>query len=1269
MVRTLRYLIVVLLSGLAFSAFGQNAPGEISGIVLDKSGEPMMGVPVSVSEGGIPKGGTVTDIDGRFSIKPIDAGRYDVSAQYVGYKKSVYTNVLVNPAKTTGLKFQMESSTELGVVTFTGYKVPVVDSFSPGPAQTFQSEQIEKMPTHSINAVVGTAAGVYTGQGQLSIQGDRSGGSQIIVDGVQVNGSAYDIPVGAIDQIQIMQSGLSAKYGNLSGGVINIVTKGPAAKLKGSVAAEHSIDGFNNNLLNFTLSGPLYSKRIDSTSPKKPIIGFFLGGDYYYDKDQNPSYTGYYVANPQTLNNLRQNPLQIVQDASGNPVYKYGTEYVTNSQLDHTKANPNSLNKTVNLNGKLDFRLPNNLGLTAGGTFNSSDYQNSSRVYSLFAPEATPEVKKYAASGWIRFTQKFGSKADTGKKGIISNAFYSLQADYHLDRVGQEDPRFKHNIFDYLYLGKFSQNTTPGYALGTDSASGSRLGVIYLGNFPSGVSYTRSELNPNLANYTTEYLNTSTGAPPSSYDQIRNNRALINGDLPQYTYGQWSNVGTAITGYYEARNDQVSLSVDASFDLQTGKTKHAIEFGLYYQQRVERSYTVYANRNGASQSLWQQMLLLTNKHIGLDKQHPVFIINGKQYSLSDVNNGLVNPSPSDTITYSYYANTTNNNHNTSPNKSDSTGTQSTFDRNLRKKLGLNPNGTDMINVMGLDPSTYSLDMFSADELLNSGTPFVTYQGYSYTGQVQNGQVNFNDFWTQKDANGNYTRPIGAFRPNYTAGYLLDQFQIKHILFNVGVRFERYDAANKVLKDPYSLYAERTVDQVGGAHPTNIGGGYVVYVDDNNSAKPNVIGYRSGDNWYDANGNYVEDPKILKNYSGGRDPQPYLQSNSVKITDTTFNPSASFTDYTPQVSVLPRLSFSFPVNDASLFYGHYDIYTRNPQSSAVVTSPYDYFYLNQNANSIIHNPDLKPEKTFDYEMGFQQKVSENSSISIATFYRERKDMIQVRPYLYAWPTTYYTYGNRDFSTTKGMELRYDLRRTGPLQLGIAYTLQFLEGTGSTINSTNSGGGTQVSNSGILQSFISAGVPNLRYVYPSAYDSRHTINVTFDYRYFQGEGPIIAGKHILQNAGLNVSMGARSGEPYTIYQYPDPSNNAIVGTLNGARIPWHFNMDLRLDKDFTLPGISFRRKPATAGATATRHKPYTINGYLLVKNVLNIKDVVSVHQYTGDAQDDGFLSSSYGKAKIPTETNAQSYIDLYKLAIANPSYLGLPRQIFIGASFNF
>ena len=107
-----------------------------------------------------------------------------------------------------------------------------------------------------------------------------------------------------------------------------------------------------------------------------------------------------------------------------------------------------------------------------------------------------------------------------------------------------------------------------------------------------------------------------------------------------------------------------------------------------------------------------------------------------------------------------------------------------------------------INVDELDPTSFSLNMFSADELLNQGSSYVTYYGYDHTGKKISGRPSFDDFFNAKDEFGNFTRPIGAFEPIYIAGYIMDKFSFDDLIFNVGVRIDRYDANQSVLKDQF-----------------------------------------------------------------------------------------------------------------------------------------------------------------------------------------------------------------------------------------------------------------------------------------------------------------------------------------------------------------------------------------------------------------------------------------------------------------------------------
>ena len=191
--------------------------------------------------------------------------------------------------------------------------------------------------------------------------------------------------------------------------------------------------------------------------------------------------------------------------------------------------------------------------------------------------------------------------------------------------------------------------------------------------------------------------------------------------------------------------------------------------------------------------------------------------------------------------------------------------------------------------------------------------------------------------------------------------------------------------------------------------------------------------------------------------------------------------------------MPRISFSFNISDEAVFFAHYDVLTQRP-SGRTSSRRIDYFFIEARDN-LISNPNLRPEKTIDYELGFQQVLSKTSSLKISAYYKEMRDMIQVRNFTGAYPRPYRAFGNLDFGTVKGFTVGYDLRRTGNVRLNANYTLQFADGTGST---------TQTA-----LALINAGLPNLRSINPFTYDQRHRIVANVDYRYGSGEdynGPI-------------------------------------------------------------------------------------------------------------------------------------------------------------------
>ncbi len=1283
MKRTLRCLFFMLLfiGAADKEVLAQAQVGEIAGTILDERKEPVIGAVIRVEQGGAVRGGAVTDFDGKYSVKPLQAGRYDVTISYTGMKPLRINGVIVSPSYTTLVDKTLESSTTLDAVEVVStYVPPLIDKGKPGPNGTLTREQINVLPTRNTSDFAALNTGVYqrSSGGGVNIGGARGEGTLIIIDGIQVTGGRYiNQAPDVIDQMQVITSGISAKYGDASGGVINITTRGVSSNYRGGITAEHSVEGFNTNMLAFNLSGPFASRR-DENGFKKPIVGFFLAGDYRYDEDGSPSYIGNWVVKDDVLRDLQENPLVARPNATGVPSFAPASEFITMEDMVNEKKRRNASFQRASLTGKLDYELTPGTNITAGGSFFYTNGYNYSRGLSLFAPEATSKTIGYTGRGYLRFTQSFKKATPTvnedGERvddvNTIQNAFYSVQADYQRDYSSVQDPNHKMDPFKYGYVGKFTEEYEPVYAPGVDDSTG-KTAILLYGYMPTGVTYERAELNPLMANYTSAYYDLG-GESPLLLSNIASAGAYLrNGDFPNSTYSLWSNVGTPQSGFNKQQAEQFSLGVDASFDYKMKHATHAIEFGMYYQQRSERFYGV----SGAG--LWGLMRLLTHRVVPFSEMDrgpgSVYIAGGQRYTQDDIMKGLVPFGPNDTVFYDRV-------------RYDTAAPVGGFDYNLRQKLGLDVKGRDYLQPDAYDPSTYSLDMFTADELLNNGASLVNYYGYDYAGNAVTGQVNFNDFWTQKDENGNYTRPIGAYRPNYLAGYISDNITFRDIRFNIGVRVERFDNNTKVLKDPYNLYGGRYAGDVdgarnlinNGAHPDNIGSDYAVYVNDNASSNPSVIGYRNGDTWYDANGREISDPYVLRGATGGRDPQPYLDSvNAPRITEEGYDPNTSFEDYKPQVNVMPRISFSFPISDEALFYAHYDVIIQRPKpglnsilsGAGAYATPADYFFMTQNPSGIIGNPDLKPEKAINYEVGFQQRLTELSAITINGFYKERRDQIQIRPYVFAWPQTYYTFGNRDFSTTKGLGLKYELRRVNNLAMTIAYTLQFADGTGSSTASGNSGGTGAIAAGGLLQYLISAQLPNLMFTNALDYDSRHIIAASIDYRYGRDEGPVVAGKHVLQNAGVNFLFQTRSGEPYTLLAQPQTlqggvhNANVIIGQINGARLPWHYMLNMKLDKNFTLDFTKTREDGTVKG------RPYYLNVFTYIQNLLNTRDVLGVYRYTGRPDDDGYLTSSLGENVIRTQTDAQSFQDLYRVAMNNPGRYNLPRRITIGLQFNF
>ncbi|MEI6123674.1 MAG: carboxypeptidase regulatory-like domain-containing protein [Bacteroidota bacterium] len=1215
----LRKLLITAAVVLAANLMAFSQSGTLKGKITDKgTNEPVPFANIIIEQGGKQSGGTTTDFDGNFTIKPIPPGKYDVKASYVGYKPIMIANLVIVANQITFQDIQMESTT-INIETFevVDYKVPLINKDQTTSGGTMTSEEISKMPGRSAQSVAIQVGGVFSQDGSMgSIRGARGEGTVTYVDGVKVRGSS-SVPKAAIEQVTVLTGGTPAQYGDATGGILSISTKGASREfgIGFEGATSQFLDKYGYNLLALNMQGPLIKGR-DSTKTTA-LLGYFIAAEYVYMKDPQPFQIGNWKAKDEVVAEIQQNPL--VPTGKGAGTYKAG-EFLRNSDLENIPAKLNSANNDLNLSGKIDVRTSSTTNLTFGGTWNYNWGRDYQRGFSLLNWGKNPDDKYSSWRAYGRFTQRFPTAGDS--KATVKNVYYSIQGDYSKTSRTIQDAEFKDELFKYGYIGKFKTYSAKSYEKGIDPSTGIEA-YLQNGFADTLVTFEKTDINPILSNYTQSYYdlyNTADGHY-RNLDEILLGGGLINGEFLNQTtiYGLWNNVGMPYNSYSHYETTQLGISAIASADIGN----HAIQLGFYYEQRQDRSIAY------SPSGLWSALRQQVNKHIKqIDTEHPNLVYDA--YGVFQ-----------DTIWY---------------NRIFSESEQALVDYNLRQKLGLATNGTDWIDVYSYDPSMFSVDMFSADELLNSGQSYVGYMGYDHTGKKLKSKPSFDDFFTQKDATGRYTRLKGAFEPIYIAGYIQDKFAFNDLIFNVGLRVDRYDANQKVLKDPYLLYEAKTVKEVTnlGTHPTNIGADYVVYVDD--VKNPTAIkGYRNGSTWYNSQGTEISDPSSIETGSGIA---PYLVNpDQVEVN------SSAFTDYKPQINLMPRISFSFPISDEALFFAHYDVLTQRP-SSGNVMDPTDYFFIYTQGLNAINNPNLKSEKTIDYELGFQQKLSNSSSVKISAYYREQRNMIQAYRYSGAYPISYISYNNIDFGTVQGFTVTYDLRRTGNVWLRATYTLQFASGTGSN------------SESGL--NLVQTGQPNLRTITPLDFDRRHTFTAVMDYRYGEGKeynGPKITRKIkgtdkvktilLLKNTGLNISFNGGSGIPFSksstvVGTQVGTGSYQLDGQINGSRMPWQFRIDARLDKDIE---IKTGKKGNRSG------KPLYVNIYLEVLNILNTKNILSVYRATGNPDDDGYLSSNQYQAQIQAQTNEAAYRDQYAISVNSPYNYSLPRRIRLGVSFGF
>jgi outer membrane receptor protein involved in Fe transport len=255
---------------------------------------------------------------------------------------------------------------------------------------------------------------------------------------------------------------------------------------------------------------------------------------------------------------------------------------------------------------------------------------------------------------------------------------------------------------------------------------------------------------------------------------------------------------------------------------------------------------------------------------------------------------------------------------------------------------------------------------------------------------------------------------------------------------------------------------------------------------------------------------------------------------------------NLTDASVKHMVSPRISISYPITDQGTIRFSYGHFYQIGSLSSLYSNP--NFRAPSGTIPSFGNPDVRPQKSIQYEMGLQQGLTEDFKIEITGYYKDVSDYIYSQRVITARGDKQYNLlTNLSYANTRGISIALLKRRSadGILSATLDYTFQIAE-----MNRTLP---TDEIYYNEQQGRLSE-----TYLVPINFDRSHTLT---------------SSVALSQPDDWSISVIAflRTGTPYT----PEfPSNVVPISfTQNSDQQPVQWNVDLKIEKYFKFGSVDF------------------------------------------------------------------------------------------------
>ena len=273
-------------------AVGQaETTARVSGRVVDEDAKPIVGARVTLVSSALQgQRTTETDADGQFFAALLPAGPYAISVTAPG-KQTVQVSLRLTVGQTVPLEVTLKQGEGLEEkVTVYGAATPL-ETTVVGENFNYDTE-VEELPiaSRSVNNVAfyspnvrpsGWAPALLVGvTSGVAITGAPSYSTVALLDGADITEPAYGGGVSlyledAVEEIQVLTTGISARYGRFQGGALNVTTKSGGNEFDGTVRAEFANQSWNsktpfgeeqssdlNQVYQATLGGPILGDKL-----------------------------------------------------------------------------------------------------------------------------------------------------------------------------------------------------------------------------------------------------------------------------------------------------------------------------------------------------------------------------------------------------------------------------------------------------------------------------------------------------------------------------------------------------------------------------------------------------------------------------------------------------------------------------------------------------------------------------------------------------------------------------------------------------------------------------------------------------------------------------------------------------------------------------------------------------------------------------------------------------------------------------------------------